>query len=85
MLLHFQEFLQSDPAIDQDVHQTVDFMLGLMQNNGNFAPAMDEVGTPRPEGEQLVHWCHGAPGKCCSLLHLQYLSEILLGCFKISF
>ncbi|MRC56949.1 hypothetical protein GH877_30300, partial [Bacillus thuringiensis] len=40
----------------------MDFLLGLQQVNGNFPPAMDETGHQRPEGEELVHWCHGAPG-----------------------
>ena len=65
MLLHFPEFLRSDPAIESEVHTTVDFILSLMQGNGNIAPAMDEVlgQQVRPADEELVHWCHGAPGE----------------------
>ncbi|XP_069125647.1 lanC-like protein 3 [Argopecten irradians] len=64
MLLSFPEFYlceDNKPAVD-DVHKAVDFILSLEQSNHNYAPAMDEVGNPRPEGEDLVHWCHGAPG-----------------------
>ncbi|XP_033741341.1 lanC-like protein 3 [Pecten maximus] len=64
MLLSFPEFYtceDSQPAVE-DVHRAVDFMLSLEQANHNYAPAMDEVGMSRPEGEDLVHWCHGAPG-----------------------
>ncbi len=64
MLLCFPEFLDSDPSTEALVHQTVDFMLGLQQPNGNIAPAMDEVSgrMVRPPDEELVHWCHGGPG-----------------------
>ena len=39
----------------------------LQTASGNFPCAMDEVpGMPgarlRPDSEELVHWCHGAPG-----------------------
>ncbi|XP_061193609.1 lanC-like protein 3 isoform X1 [Saccostrea echinata] len=63
MLLSFPEILKSDPAAEQDIHKSVDFMLSLEQN-GNYPPAMDEVGPHhrRPEDQELVHWCHGAPG-----------------------
>src|SRR2546422_239141 len=45
--------------------------MGLMALNsnpvfnflGNFPATMDEVDyKSRPEAEELVHWCHGAPG-----------------------
>ncbi|XP_062608845.1 lanC-like protein 3 isoform X1 [Saccostrea cucullata] len=63
MLLSFPEILKSDPAAEQDIRKSVDFMLGLEQH-GNYPPAMDEVGPHhrRPEDQELVHWCHGAPG-----------------------
>ncbi|XP_064615891.1 LOW QUALITY PROTEIN: lanC-like protein 3 [Liolophura sinensis] len=62
MLLSFPDYLQSDPATEADVKASVDFMLSLEQPNFNYALAMDEVGAPRSEADQLVHWCHGAPG-----------------------
>lgn len=65
MLLSCSEFIKSDPNAERDVRASVDFMLSLMQPNGNIAPAMDEVGSRghrRPASEELVHWCHGAPG-----------------------
>lgn len=62
MLLSCPDFLKSDPSAEQDVHLAVEFMLSLMQSNGNIAPAVDEVKHRRPEEEELVHWCHGAPG-----------------------
>jgi len=65
MLLSCKEFIKSHPDGERDVRASVDFMLSLMQPNGNIAPAMDEVGPRahrRPASEELVHWCHGAPG-----------------------
>ncbi|XP_074656099.1 lanC-like protein 3 [Tubulanus polymorphus] len=62
MILNCPEFLTANPQALNDVHQTVDFMISLMQPNGNIAPAMDELRKPRPESEELIHWCHGAPG-----------------------
>ena len=41
-----------------------DFLLAMQTKSGNFPCAMDEA-PPNPtrhENEELVHWCHGAPG-----------------------
>ena len=62
MLLSFPKFLKSNHEAEKLVHSAVDFMLTLEQDNFNYPPAMDEVGIRRPGGEELVHWCHGAPG-----------------------
>lgn len=62
MILSCPSFLESNKKGAQDVRQAVDWLLSLQQPNGNFAPALDEVSNPRPEKEELVHWCHGAPG-----------------------
>lgn len=61
MLLSFPSILKSNPAWEGVVKQSVDFLLSLEQNS-NYPPAMDEVSHKRPESEELVHWCHGAPG-----------------------
>ena len=42
---------------------SVDYVLSLQSNNGNFPCAMDEVQHKQSESDELVHWCHGAPGK----------------------
>ena len=64
MLLCFPDFLKADPMAEQDIRHSIDFLLSLEQPNHNYAPAMDDVGTrTRPESQDLVHWCHGAPGK----------------------
>ena len=47
-----------------DIKQSVNFLLQMQTSSGNFPCAMDEAPPyrPRPESEDLVHWCHGAPG-----------------------
>lgn len=62
MLLSFPEFLSKNPEAEQTIKGAVDFLLSLQAANGNFPPAMDEVTNPRSERDELVHWCHGAPG-----------------------
>ncbi|XP_021933931.1 lanC-like protein 3 isoform X2 [Zootermopsis nevadensis] len=63
MLLSFPACLQSDPAAEQDVKASVDYLLSLQTQSGNFPSAMDELGRrARSEADELVHWCHGAPG-----------------------
>ncbi|XP_071112770.1 lanC-like protein 3 [Haliotis cracherodii] len=63
MLLSFPQFVLSNPDAERDIRQAVDFMLSLEQPNFNFPPAMDEVQRrSRSDSDELVHWCHGAPG-----------------------
>jgi len=47
----------------QDIKKCIDILISLQTTNGNFPCAMDELGSrKRPEKDELVHWCHGAPG-----------------------
>lgn len=63
MLLSFPDYLHSDPRAEQDIKASVDYMLSLQTRSGNFPCATDELGNrARPESDELVHWCHGAPG-----------------------
>lgn len=62
MLMCFPSFLKTNPDAEKTVRSGVDFMLSLEQDNFNYPPAMDEVKRRRPDNEELVHWCHGAPG-----------------------
>lgn len=61
-LMSVPDYLLTRPDASRDVRLTVDFILGVQQSNGNFPCAMDELGGRRPEQEELIHWCHGAPG-----------------------
>lgn len=62
MILSFPSFLASNPHNEQIVRSAVDWLLSTQQPDGNFVPATDELVSPRVESDQLVHWCHGAPG-----------------------
>lgn len=63
MLLSFPDILRSDPAAEQDIRKSVDFMLSL-EYNGNYPSSMGHADPQhrRPEEKELVQWCHGAPG-----------------------
>lgn len=59
-------FLDSDADIDNTVRTCVDYLLSLQTTTGNFPCSMDEVDRSgrslRDNDDELVHWCHGAPG-----------------------
>ncbi|CAD5219102.1 unnamed protein product [Bursaphelenchus okinawaensis] len=44
-----------------DVKATLDWFVGIQSPDGNFPSSSGYVGYPKGEDE-LVHWCHGAPG-----------------------
>lgn len=56
MLLSHQDYLQ--PADRDLVWQSVDFLVNQEQNC-NWPP---ELGDVIERENELVHWCHGAPG-----------------------
>ena len=62
MLMSVPDYLLTRPDVSRDVKITLDYLAGLQQPNGNYPCAMDELGGRRPEPEELIHWCHGAPG-----------------------
>ncbi|ESO94854.1 hypothetical protein LOTGIDRAFT_215378 [Lottia gigantea] len=60
-LLRFSQFL--DESSLNDVRQSVDFILSIEQSNFNYPQSVDEISPHgRPDNDELVHWCHGAPG-----------------------
>lgn len=50
-----------DDTALRDIDSTLNWLLEIQTENGNFAPSVDEIGTNRGSDE-LVHWCHGATG-----------------------
>lgn len=63
VLIQTPKFLESDPAVEKLVQASVDYLLSLQTKTGNFPCAMDELDKrSRSENDELVHWCHGAPG-----------------------
>ncbi|XP_073971365.1 lanC-like protein 3 isoform X2 [Rhodnius prolixus] len=63
MLLSCHSFLEENPTAENDIKETVNYLLSLQTPSGNFPCAMDEIGSnARREEDELIHWCHGAPG-----------------------
>ena len=55
-------------------------MVKVMQQQGNVAPNVEECYYARPAEHELVHWCHGAPGKgTVSYAELLLLKRCLRG------
>lgn len=64
ILLCCENYLSRSPDAERDIKKCVDFILSLQTENGNFPCALDEIDSQRRRDEdQLVHWCHGAPGE----------------------
>lgn len=56
-------YFDHNPNAETDVKAAVEFYLSLQNEEGNFPCAMDELGQSRRHpDDDLVHWCHGAPG-----------------------
>ncbi|CAH2242304.1 jg25218 [Pararge aegeria aegeria] len=59
MLLSVPGYLQHNKSAANDIQCTVDFILSLQTEEGNWPCCMEEIGLPE---HKLLHWCHGAPG-----------------------
>lgn len=66
VLLQFKDWCR-EPHIAPWIQQTLDHLLSLQYKSGNF-PTKDYSDT---RVDELVHWCHGAPG-FANLLHQAY-------------
>ena len=66
MLISVPGYLEGigDCQARDDIKASIDFLLAMQTPSGNFPCAMDEAPPyrSRPDSEELVHWCHGAPG-----------------------
>jgi len=63
ILLSIPNYLSARPDAEKDLKNSVDFILQIQTPKGNFPCAMDELGqNARHSDDELVHWCHGAPG-----------------------
>ena len=74
MLLCFPAFFDGKSDVETDIKNAADFILQCKQDNGNY-PAT--FGEERDEANELVHWCHGAPGVVYLLVkaYLQWREE----------
>ena len=58
-LLNFPECYVGNPSVENDIKSSIDYILSCEQENGNYPPVPNEC---RDDWNELVHWCHGAPG-----------------------
>lgn len=76
MLLCVPGYIDAHAEEAQDIKESVDCLLELQQENGNYPCATDELNLyQRKEEQELVHWCHGAPG----VVYLMARAYILWG------
>jgi len=59
MLLNFQVCYALKPEVEADIRESVDYLLKSEDQNGNYPPVPEEG---RDDWNELIHWCHGAPG-----------------------
>jgi lantibiotic modifying enzyme len=59
MLLSIPGYLQYNISAAKDIKISIDFLVSLQTEDGNWPCCTEEVGLSEHE---LVHWCHGAPG-----------------------
>ncbi|XP_065317854.1 lanC-like protein 3 isoform X1 [Gordionus sp. m RMFG-2023] len=79
MILTYQSIVQTIPNAMRDVTATLDTLLDSQWEDGNFAPTLMEIaGGPPNLKDELVHWCHGAPG----VIYLLAKAYLLLGDVK---
>ena len=59
MLLSFPEHFRNRKGVEEILCQAVHYVLRCELPNGNYPPVPGEV---CDQDNELVHWCHGAPG-----------------------
>lgn len=72
VLISFPQFIEQDQQVKQEIKKCIDIFISLQTANGNFPTKIVKLRSQqRPEEDELVHWCHGAPGNQLSdQLHL---------------
>ena len=59
ILLSFPDCYINNPEIETNLKDATNFVLNCEDSVGNYPPMPGEV---RDDWNELVHWCHGAPG-----------------------
>uniref|UniRef100_A0A0A9XEN6 LanC-like protein 3 homolog n=2 Tax=Lygus hesperus TaxID=30085 RepID=A0A0A9XEN6_LYGHE len=73
MLLCCDSYLEKNKLAEQEIKKTVDYLLTLQTAGGNFPCDFGEIGAEATVvRDELVHWCHGAPGVFYLLLKAFY-------------
>ena len=80
LLMSVPNYFQHNPEAEKDVKASVAFLLSIQFFEGNFPCSMGELKDPRHHNEELVHWCHGAPGTVYLLAraHLLWGDEVYM-------
>ena len=71
-LLRVPGFIEHNPEAEKDIRESVNWIVSTQSYDGNFPCSMGELKDPRDYDDQLVQWCHSAPGTA-SLLARSYL------------
>eukprot|EP00092_Neocalanus_flemingeri_P068272 GFUD01083399.1.p1 GENE.GFUD01083399.1~~GFUD01083399.1.p1 ORF type:complete len:317 (+),score=51.26 GFUD01083399.1:57-1007(+) len=80
LLMSVPNYFDHNPEAEKDVKASIAFLISIQTFEGNFPCAMGELKDPRHYSEELVHWCHGAPGTTFLLAraHLLWGDEIYM-------
>ena len=62
LLMSVPDYFHHNPEAEKDVKASIAFLLSVQTFEGNFPCSMGELKDPRHHNEELIHWCHGAPG-----------------------
>ncbi|CAB0017490.1 unnamed protein product [Nesidiocoris tenuis] len=63
MLLCCESYLEKNKEAEKLIKKSVDFLVSIQTPGGNFPCDFAEIGSSASVmREDLVHWCHGAPG-----------------------
>ena len=62
MLISFPSFLTSEPQAALHIRRSIDGLLLLQKPDGNFVKTVADLKSRSEANEDLVQWCHGAPG-----------------------
>lgn len=64
VLISFPQYIEVEQQARDDIKKCIDQFITLQTTNGNFPTRILKYGEKqRSEEDELVHWCHGAPGK----------------------
>jgi len=63
VLLSFPAIVGKDKKNVEMLREAVDFMVDRCMEDGNIPTNLN--GVLNEDGKYLVHWCHGASGRCC--------------------
>lgn len=61
MLMNYKKWFIGNPSKSKLIKECVDYLLSIIHPNGNISPCENTPSQNSSENE-LVHWCHGAPG-----------------------